>query len=75
MCDYVKREDAMRVALWFGNGIHDRKFIKKRVMEIPAADVVERKIVEGLEQNAYEEGYAKGLEDCQNCEYRINNEK
>ena len=37
--DVIKREDAMRVAMWFGRRMYKSNFIKKRVMEIPAVDI------------------------------------
>ena len=53
-----------------GSPIMAYEIVKTLVEDCPIADVVERKLSEGLEQNAYEEGYQAGLEDCQNCDYR-----
>jgi len=40
MSDLIRREDAMRVAMWFGRSEeqYPTSFIKKRIMEIPTAD-------------------------------------
>ena len=53
-----------------GSPIMAYEIVKTLVEDCPIADVVERKLSEELEQNAYEEGYQAGLEDCQNCNYR-----
>ena len=85
MTDYIKREDALKAikeyfvdpdkaisehpddVFRYNSGLQSALQV---VFDIPSADVVERKLCKELEDNAYEEGYQKGLEDCQNCDYR-----
>jgi len=72
MSDLVKREDAMRVAMWFGRSKeqYPTPFIKKRVMEIPTAD---RPRGEWIDQ--HENGHGFWVGTCNQCgkENRVDN--
>ena len=52
MSDLVKREDAMRVVMWFGRSEeqYPSSYIKKRIMEIPAADRPKGEWIDSTEQ-------------------------
>lgn len=66
MSDYIKRSDVLNI-------LHGGTFLAglaKEIQALPSADVVERSEMESYAGYAYDCGYEKGLEDCQNCEHR-----
>lgn len=63
--------DADTVKLIYRGGFHDDYVIDyNSFFNAPTLEVFDAETVRGLEEEAYEEGYVHGLQDCQGCEYR-----
>ena len=66
MSDLIERDKAMKVAMWFGTSEqkYAHSFIKKRVMEIPSAEVPTTMtwVIDAIREAEYR-GYMKAVED------------
>ena len=68
MNDLIERDRAMKVAMWFGTSEqkYNHSFIKKRVMEIPSADIPQGEWISIIEVNDFGETYQAGIY-CSKC--------